>query len=85
MKGELQMRFLGIADIEEGLGIFAIKEDCFKKKFASKKYFLLFIRMGKDQKINSSQSISLGYIGKNQDSQDRAMTKFQCFYLNIYD
>lgn len=36
MKGELQMRFLGIADVEEGLGIFTIKEDCFKKKFASK-------------------------------------------------
>lgn len=30
MKGKLQMRFLGIADIEEGLGIFTIKEDSFK-------------------------------------------------------
>ncbi|WP_158086421.1 hypothetical protein [Streptococcus oralis] len=39
MKGELQMRFLGIADIEEGLGIFTIEEDCFKKKFASKNIF----------------------------------------------
>jgi len=28
---------------------------------------------------HSSQSISLRYIGKNQDSQDRAMTKFQGF------
>ena len=39
MKGELQMRFLGIADVEEGLGIFTIKDDCFKKKFASKNIF----------------------------------------------
>lgn len=33
MKGELQMRFLGIADIEEGLGIFTIEEDCFKPEY----------------------------------------------------
>lgn len=39
MKGELQMRFLGIADIEEGLGIFTIEEDCFKKKFAKNIFF----------------------------------------------
>ena len=39
MKGELQMRFLEIADIEGGLGIFTIEEDCFKKKFASKNIF----------------------------------------------
>ena len=35
MKGELQMRFLGIADVEEGLGIFTIEEDCFKNIFFS--------------------------------------------------
>ena len=39
MKGELEMEFVDVIDVKQGLAIYRIKESFFKKKFASKNFF----------------------------------------------
>nr|DAU34149.1 MAG TPA: hypothetical protein [Caudoviricetes sp.] len=40
MKGELEMVFVDVIDVKQGLAIYRIKESFFKKKFSFKNIFL---------------------------------------------
>jgi hypothetical protein len=39
MKGELEMEFVDVVDIKQGLAMYRIKESFLKKKFSSKNIF----------------------------------------------
>lgn len=39
MKGELEMEFVDVIDVKQGLAMYRIKESFLKKKFASKNIF----------------------------------------------
>ena len=52
MKGELEMEFVDVVDIKQGLAMYRIKESFLKKKFSSKNIFFHLLQSGKRLEIN---------------------------------